>query len=434
VNRRRAVPLLVAVLVAAVAGTALATCSVDRSKYTDKVYACDLRQTDQSQECGDGYVCHPGSQLGTFDFCAQSCELGVDAGQAFCSPDGALLASCDPSNPVCGPDLQCLRTSTTANEGLCLPVDVCGKDDECRDPLRRSCLTKVLADLYGTGLQPGMLNNLWCLQGDCNELSACEAGHSCLGGLPLLQKIPPVCAPNCVRNPRADGGVDDFCPRSFVCASKVLSSLPYRFCLPGLFGFPCESDDQCLIGTCLAMGSRTKACTVPCENDDQCTSLFHPADGNKAGVRCVSGQCVTAFSAYMQLLCDPNDNRCPDGAECLSKAALLDAGVPAELVPVDAFCYRPCLTATDCRNSGTATSCLSGSGAGTCVPGVAWKYIECDPTDPDACLKGLECKDPGTDQPYCTIACQNDEQCKSHPWLGAAWFCGLGANRLCKTL
>jgi hypothetical protein len=431
VNRRRGLSLLLAVVAAAAAGLALATCSVDRGQYLDRVYACDLRQIDQSQECGEGWVCHPGTQLGTFDFCAQSCQPGTDAGADFCSPDGALLASCDPQNPVCGPDLQCLRTSTTEDQGLCLPVEVCGRNDECRDPLRRSCLSKVLADAYGGGLDPARLNNLWCLQGDCNELSPCEAGHSCLGGLPLLQRMPPVCAPNCVRNPR-DGGVDDFCPASFVCASKVLSSLPYRFCLPGLFGFPCENDDQCLIGKCLAMGSHTKACSVSCTTDAQCNEFYHPTDATKAGVRCIEGQCVTAFSLYMQLLCDPADNRCPDAAQCVDKAALLDAGVPAELAPADAFCYRPCQEAADCRNTGATTACLAGNGAGLCVPGVPWDYIQCDPSDPDACLKGLQCLPGPGARTYCTIPCDQDQQCQAHPWLGDAWRCpAVGANRVC---
>jgi hypothetical protein len=432
VTRRRGLPWLLALPVAAALGVALATCTVDRGRYTDRVYSCDLRQTDEAQECGSGWVCHPGTQLGTFDFCAPECTPA--ATDQYCAPDGAGLTTCHPSAPSCKEGFQCLRTSVTADDGLCLPVEVCGKDDECRDPLLHSCLSKVLADAYGAGLEAGMLNNLWCLQGDCNELSPCQAGHSCLGGLPLLQKIPPVCAPNCVRNPR-DGGVEDLCPRSFVCASTVLSSLPYRFCLPGLFGFPCERDDQCLIGTCMSMGSHTKACSVPCTTDAQCTNLYHPTDGTKTGVACLDGQCVTAFSLYLQMLCDPDDNRCANGAQCITKPQLSDAGVPAEVLPVDAVCYRSCANADDCRDNGTATACIHGGGPGACVPGIPWDPIECNPNDPEACLKGLACKQPTTGRPYCTIACQTDEECQSHPWLGPAWRCpNLGGNRLCTAL
>jgi hypothetical protein len=261
VTRRRSLSALLAMLAVAVAGVALATCSVDRGRYTDAVYACDIRQTDTARECGDGWACHAGSQLGTFDFCAPACAPGGEA--QYCGPDGALLETCDPSAPACGTDMQCLRTSVTANQGLCLPVDVCGRDDECRDPLRSRCLAKVLMDLYGAELQAEMVNNMWCLQGDCNDLSPCEAGHSCLGGLSLLQKIPPVCVPNCGRSGRDDGGLahNDLCPRSFVCASEVLAALPYRFCLPGLLGFPCETDDHCLVGTSLGV-SKVAAGTI----------------------------------------------------------------------------------------------------------------------------------------------------------------------------
>ena len=435
-NRRRGLPWLLAVPVAAAAGMALATCSVDRSRYTDKVYSCDLRQTDQTQECGTDWVCHPGSQLGTFDFCAPTCDAGVDGGQHYCSPDGARLTTCDPSAPVCGPDLQCLRTSVTENAGLCLPVEVCGKDDECRDPLLHSCLSKVLADAYGAGLQPGMLNNLWCLQGDCNELSPCQAGHSCLGGLPLLAKIPPVCAPNCVRNPRSDGGVDDLCPRSFVCASKVLSSLPYRFCLPGLFGFPCENDEQCLIGTCMSMGSHTKACSIPCTTNDQCQALYHPFDATKVSVACVAGQCVTAFSPFMQLLCAPNDNRCPNDAECVETKLLADAGVPDQFDIGEALCRKECKNGVqDCKDNGTARACLNYLGWTACAPGVASPAIECDPDDADACVKGLKCLTSPLAlgaRHYCTVSCQSDQPCQTHPWLPTDWICrGMGADQVC---
>jgi hypothetical protein len=434
VTQGRCLTVLLVTLSAVAATTGLATCAVDRERYEDQVYACDVRATDMALECGDGWVCHPGSQLGTVDFCAPACEPGGD--QQFCGPDGALLGECDPTAPVCSADMQCLRTSVTANAGLCLPVDVCGRDDECRDPLRSHCLAKVLADLYGAGLAADKLNNMWCLQGNCNELSPCEAGYSCLGGLPMVAKIPPVCVPNCTRNPRSDGGVaeEGLCPRSFVCASEVLASLPYRFCLPGLFGFPCQTDDHCLMGTCQPMGSHGKACSVDCTADDECNRFFHPVDTAKTGVACIGGKCVTAFSVYMGLLCDPNDNRCPDGAECVKSADLVDAGVPGEVAIGEAFCRKPCGEPGDCANSGAARACLNILGYTACVPGVASTAIECDKNDPDVCLKGLQCLPQvlAPNKYYCTIACQDDTQCQTHPWLPETWQCrGAGANRVC---
>ena len=433
-NRRRGLPWLLAVPVAVAAGMALATCTVDRGKYTEKVYACDIHEPDQTLECGTGYVCHPGTQIGTYDFCAPECTPGVDGGPQYCAPDGALLKACHPSAPSCGEGLQCLRTSVTADDGICVPVDVCGKDDECRDPLRRHCLVKVVADAYGDGLDPAMLNNLWCLQGECNPVSPCEAGYTCLGGIPFVSKVAPVCAPNCTRNPRGGEVVEELCPRSFVCASKVLSSLPYRFCLPGLFGFPCENDDQCLIGTCLPMGSHTKACSIQCTTSDQCSALYHPSDAQKAEVACVDGQCVTAFSPYMQFLCDPADNRCPADATCQKVTDLGDAGVPGVPDVGEYICWKPCPNGVaDCAGNGSARACLK-FGLSICVPGVASPLIECDPDDPDACVKGLECKASPVlgAKPYCTISCQSDAPCQNHPWLPASWRCrGTGASQVC---
>lgn len=433
-TRRGGLPWLLAVLVAAAAGLALATCSVDRAKYVNKVYACDIHEPDPTAECGAGHVCYPGSQYGTYDFCAPDC---APAGtEQSCAAAGAPLSFCDPTAPVCGEGLQCLRTCVTANEGICAPVDVCGRDDECRDPLRRQCLAKVVGDAYGAGLPPGMLNNLWCLQGECNDLSPCEAGYTCLGGVPFVQKIAPVCAPNCVRDPR-DSGVDEFCPRSFVCATKVLPSLPYRFCLPGLYGFPCEDDDQCLVGKCRSLGSHARACTIECSTTADCTALYSPSEQPKADARCVDGQCVTAFTSYMQYLCDPTDSRCPAGASCVRATDLAtDGGIPGVPDIGEYICWKPCPNGVaDCAGNGTARACLNFLEITICVPGLPTPFIECDPTDPDACLKGLECKASPLAwgaRHYCTISCQGDAPCQNHPWLPTDWHCrGTAGNQVC---
>jgi hypothetical protein len=402
-------------------GALAAACSVDRTPYANRVYSCDLRAPEASAECGAGWTCHPGTQLGTFDFCAPTCDPGGDAD--YCAPDGALLTPCAPSaSPTtCGPGLQCLRTNVTADEGLCLPVEVCSTDADCGDPLRRECLSQVLDDAYGAAVDT---SNLWCLQGSCNELSPCEAGYSCLGGLPLVQRVPPICAPNC--------GRDDLCPKSFVCASQVLSALPYEFCLPGLFGFPCQVDEHCLIGRCRDVGSHLKACTIPCSTDADCDALYKPTMGAGRTVACIAGSCVTAFSLYMPLLCDPRDNRCPADATCTLASAATDAGVPEDVIVGEAFCLKTCDRPSDCAHSGAATSCLKIGPFSMCVPGFASTLIECNPDDPQACLAGLECRQPTLGSPYCTIPCDSDAQCQGHPWLPAGWSCrGIAGSKLC---
>jgi hypothetical protein len=319
-------------------------------------------------------------------------------------------------------------------------VEVCGRDDECRDPLRRQCLSKVLADAYGAGLKPGMVSNMWCLQGNCNELSPCEAGYSCLGGLPLVKKVPAFCAPNCGRNPRADAGVDDLCPRSFVCTSRMLAALPYAFCLPGLFGFPCETDDHCLIGTCQDVGSHVKACTVPCEANSDCDKLYAPGVGETRAVSCVDGQCITAFTLSFPLLCNPADSRCAAGSTCTKMTEFADAGIPGEITVGEAFCTKECPNgAADCVGNGVATSCLRSPVGTSCVPGlglnapVLGTIIQCDPTDADACVKGLRCLKPdAADAPaYCTIPCQADTQCDNQPWIPVSWRCRGTTTRMC---
>jgi hypothetical protein len=401
VSRTVAIALLVA---AAVLG--LAACTVDRNKYAQAVYACDIKDENVADECGAGWTCYAGHQIGTSDFCAPTCTAS-DA-EHYCTAAGAELAACDPSGSAytCASGLECVRMNVVEDAGLCLPMEVCSEDADCRDPVRQKCLAGAVSQAYGGAVKT---NNLWCLQHGCSDLSPCEAGYSCMTSTLLPTKAPNICVPNC--------GHDDLCPRSFVCASKVFPSLPYRFCLLGLFAFPCRSDDECLVGSCRDIGHGGKACTVTCATDADCgpfSSAGFPA-------RCNGGQCTSPTSLLMPYLCDTlYPGSCPTGTECSATPA-------AGSTSTTGICTKTCATAADCAGV-TAVPIPLGcyqppGGTKMCYPGFAG--IEC--AGDASCLEGLQCLTlPGGLGDRCAAHCTTDGDCARNRWMSDSWRCRLG--------
>jgi hypothetical protein len=98
--------------------------------------------------------------------------------------------------------------------------------------------------------------------------SSCGPGQSCLPTLVGAAAHPPdICVPNCDSQQR--------CPPNHFCFRKLSGSGSPPICLPGLLGFLCESDVDCIVGKCVSDNEpdaalELKLCTVPCSHEDEC--------------------------------------------------------------------------------------------------------------------------------------------------------------------
>ena len=186
-------PLLALVGMSTLAMPALAGgCSVDEGAFQARVFACDTAAKDP--RCGkdlrDGkpMTCFPASQLDGTDFCTPSCDapMSLPGENAVCVQGAAKLAFCNPEDDLpeqpspCGPDLACLRTDVTSDEGVCVTMQPCTADSDCPNPVRSTCAATFLHQLYAQNPEIHS-DHLYCLQKNCVAGgSACAPGQSCL--------------------------------------------------------------------------------------------------------------------------------------------------------------------------------------------------------------------------------------------------------------
>ena len=186
-----------------------------------------------------------------------------------CVHGNAELRGCDPTIAgSCGATLGCLRTNVTTDEGVCMTMQPCTTDDE----LHRRGPLDLREHLPERALQPPTAtthsDHLYCLQRGCKEGgSACSPGQSCLPYLVDKAAHPPdICVPNC--------GSDYSCPPNHFCFQEISGPGSPRICLPGLLGFLCQTDIDCMVGTCMNDGVdeplALNLCTVPCESNADC--------------------------------------------------------------------------------------------------------------------------------------------------------------------
>ena len=157
----------------------------------------------------------------------------------------------------------------------------CTADTDCKDPVRSTCATTFLTQLYAKDTDARTANNLYCLQKNCQSgASSCSPGQSCLPLLvPAAAHAPDICVPNC------DSAQN--CPPNHVCFQKISGPANPAICIPGLLGFICETDINCLVGKCLTDGDPAASlnlCTVACNSDADCAIY----DSNQGTFVCVS--------------------------------------------------------------------------------------------------------------------------------------------------
>ena len=413
-------------LSAVVASASASACSVDDAAFRERVFTCDTAARDPrcgaDVDTGEPMTCFPASQLDGTDFCTQSCgePMSLDDGSQ-CVQGHARLAACNPSDATspdgpCGrSDLGCLRTDVTSDEGVCLTMQPCSTNSDCPNPVRSTCAATFMNQLYSKN--PDLhSDHLYCLQRDCVAGgSNCGAGQSCLPKLIAAAAHPPdICVPNCDAQLR--------CPPNHFCFRKLSGTGSPAICLPGLLGFLCESDMDCMVGKCLSdeepdEALRLNLCSVPCGNDADCEKF--DSDQGKFVCQLDRGQCSSP-DAYRGARCyDDADCTRDEGTSCVfaSQPTMAgDQGTCSRLCEADGACTprggfgHVCLSFTVSRDG------ISKPG---CYPG----YFGLPCKGDDSCVGDMICRAAGASPTICTTFCQTDADCDANRWTAGQSFC-----------
>lgn len=424
---RRGAPLVVAAV------ALLAGCRVDEQMFQARIFDCDKSIPDPgcgADRDGRAMTCYAASQLDGTDFCASMCEETMSvgdkttAGDVVCVAGEAQLQTCDPNVPgVCGESLRCLRTDVVSDEGVCMKMNPCDEDSDCKDPIHATCAATFLKDVYADNHELHA-DHLYCLQRGCQGSgSSCKPGQSCLPELvPAAAHAPDICVPNC--------GSDDSCPPNHFCFSAISGSGSPHICIPGLLGFVCTSDIDCLVGTCQndhgPPGLDLNLCTVPCESNDDCTKW----DSDQGKFSCIGHRCATP-NAYRGASCRTDDDCTRDqGTFCVfsSKPSL-----PSDEGTCSSLCGDGSGPDMACGSrGGFGQVCLQftvdrdGNKKHACYPGFFGYPYFC--TSDDECVDDLKCLDTANGR-HCTVSCSSDVECQSNRWTRGGSTCLVVGNR-----
>jgi hypothetical protein len=410
------------VALALIAASALA-CKAQESEFYAELFPCNL--AGAPDECGrdrDGQrmTCYPASQLGGTDFCTATCDPANPPAdpRVKCLASGALLRACRPhagaSDPTlrCPAGLSCYRTDLLADEGVCLMMQVCSSDRDCKDPTRSVCAATIVKSI--SPLLAGA-DNLQCIQPTCKSSSTnCAENEACLANFFVVGTgVSDICIPKC------DG--QNQCPPNFACARTPTYSNSPALCLPGLPGQRCQTDQDCLLGQCIDTGAGFNECALPgpCATDADCafldgvsTFVCAPGPGPAAG-HCLA---ITSFDGSNCM----DSSGCPDGQHCYTYSAyIVDQGKGECRIPCDADGLCP-------ARAGIPHVCLD-NGQGGCFPGLLG--MPC--TRSQDCLSDLGCLDVAPDPrrsvvsspKVCTKPCTTDADCTSDPLIRNNGFC-----------
>ena len=384
---------------------------------------------DGCAELSDGrpQACFVASALGGRDFCVDACDATEDRTDPArtCLASGVAPLACDPGEPSCPVGLECYRTDLLDQKGICTDIPVCEHAADCPKS-RPICGGELLRELY-PGL-PVFTDHLPCFQSPCNEKS-CDG--FCLRSKVTDQKyLPDICVPMCDSS--------GHCPPNFYCEEAAGTGYP-AMCVPGLPGYRCASDDDCLVASCLPTGAGFSVCSISCTRDEDCSLLA----GTRRPEVCAklegaaSGICVSAAPFEGEACRANHAEDCPTGKRCFWYSA--GKGPQALLVSTDVGtgeCRYPCDSDQSCgRVAGLPHVCL-GRGQGGCHP--AEFGVPCDSIGPLAdCIGELVCHELAAPEPrsgataICTLPCgpdaakadeTGDLACRAHV-LTANGFC-----------
>jgi hypothetical protein len=426
--------VLGAVVLAVLAVPGLPACQAKTHDFYAATFACDPGDDCGTTEQGSPMACYEAGPLGgAHDFCAETCDPGVDpeiSGGTACLASGARFRICHPSDPMddradCPQGLNCLRTDILfANDGLCMDVPICKSTADCTDTRRSACASDVLKE-FAAGAMTAQLpiDHLYCVTPGCKSGNqSCPTGEMCLPAVTDITSAPDICVPICGSNPRT--GEQDICPPNFVCARKVYGKKSETVCIPGLLGLRCTGNYDCLLGTCDDTGDGINQCSLPCDTDDYCGTLFNTETDTFACVPIPTGDgrhCVR-MNDFSGTACDDDSGCDRPGQHCYRQNSLYPQ--------TTGECRFSCGVDGTCPSyGGIPHVCLPG---GDCYPGRFG--IGC--TGDQECAIGPEfkCLSPGGDggaeggagSPICTFPCGGDAECRSNPWIKMAGYCGAG--------
>jgi len=440
-----------------VAGAALfiaalfVACKVDDKSFQSREFACDTSAADPlcgTDTSGAPMQCFAARQIGATDFCAEHCgdmPMSLPDEGMVCVQGNAKLKACNPRDDqdnvahpggACGrPEFGCLRTDVmpppagVADEGVCLTMRTCGTDKDCRDPVRSTCAATFLKELYSGATENDLhADNLYCLQEGCDRTStSCSPGESCLRKvIPPEANPPDICVPNCDSQGR--------CPPNHFCLREISGPANPAVCIPGLLGFVCRTDIDCLAGKCVDDGGtgprnhdHLNLCTANCESDSDCAKY----DGPQGVFLCDRsngqdpGRCATPL-AYRGASCNTDADCIRDeGSRCVRQAVGDAQGV----------CLHPCGDAGCLPRGGINHTCLpllaTEGPLPVCFPGNFG--FPC--TESTNCTGDLSCRGMGIDPMnpqygICTALCQTDLDCANDRWARGSW-CGPAGLPIC---
>jgi hypothetical protein len=423
-------------------------CRVDTDAFQKRLFACGTGANDPlcgTDSHGEPMTCFAARSLGgTFDFCTEKCEqpMSLPDENAVCVQGNAKLKACDPTTdqgpdggvsgpgPCGDPQLGCMRTDVVpypgaAEEGVCVTGHPCLDDKDCGDPVKSTCAATFLQQLYDHASAANLHgDHLYCLQKGCKLGSSyCSPGESCLPNfIPPVANPPDICVPNCDSH--------DQCPPNFFCYRKNSGPANPPICIPGLLGFVCSSDVDCMMGKCMSdddpPGQGLNLCTIPCARDSDCT-VYDSLQGRF--VCSPDGHCITP-EAYRGASCNVDDDCVRDvGTVCVWPPP-----GPTDDPKNQGTCLRPCMgdpTSPTCEARGQiGHTCLpfvsktTGTTA-VCYPG----YFGLPCADQSQCaVPELQC--PGGLN-FCTRVCANDGDCEGDRWTAGQSYC---AGNFCAPL
>jgi hypothetical protein len=232
---------------------------------------------------------------------------------------------------------------------------------------------------------------------------------------PGWQKIPDICVPSCARQN---------CPINFHCQRDAGPGY-LEYCVPGLPGYRCVHDDDCMLGYCLRIDSDVSVCTVDCDSDELC-SLLDPLRDPFLCVRGVGADPSLGVCLGYAVL---------GGAPCADDAECPQALAPHRCSSYDPFsseprslvrgneCHRICDADGSCPSrGGIPHACLPN---GECYPGVLGvpcrragrgdcmddPACECMGNLSCECIEGCDQASTDSSTRICTFPCESDADC-----------------------
>jgi hypothetical protein len=408
----------------------VSACQVPTEILYGRTYFCD--GTAQADTCGntqDGapMTCYMARQIGARDICTERCLEG-DArasGPGWrCVDTKARLSTCRPSegDHACSqPATNCLRTDGLKDEGVCMSMDTCTQDTDCRDPGRPTCMSALVQQFYGTGAGIAV-DHSSCLRARCRKEGAgCAPGEACLPNvIPAASNPPDICVPIC------DTALN--CPPNYFCLQKVSGPAFPKVCIPGILGFRCITDMDCLIGDCVDTGDGFNLCSTPCNSDQDCDrfgvargALFCATDPRGGGKRCLNAEAFAGNNCF-------SDSHCRAHESCIHLSPYFGLPMQAGVGECRARC-APDLPCVD--RAGVPHVCVELEGKQTCYPGRF--HLPC--ADDSDCVGRLKCLEvtAGDETGHlvrrrrCSAPCQTDGDCNANPFTGTSTFCNEAA-------